>query len=68
MKPFEFHLPTRVIFGQGAIERLGDIATQLDFRRTLLVADRGMDSSGHVEEAMAPLRRAGRRSISLPGF
>lgn len=59
MKPFEFQLPTRVIFGQGAIERLGDLAAQLNFQRTLLVADRGMDSSGHVDEAMSPLRRAG---------
>lgn len=59
MKSFDFQPRTRVIFGAGAVERLGELARELGFRRTLLVADHGLVASGHVEEALAPLRRAG---------
>ena len=59
MQNFDFHPRTRVIFGGGAIERLGDLARELGFRRTLLVADRGLVASGHVAEALAPLQMTG---------
>lgn len=41
------------------ISRLGELARNLGCRRTLLVADRGLVASGHVEEAVAPLAAAG---------
>ncbi|MBA2527883.1 MAG: iron-containing alcohol dehydrogenase [Pyrinomonadaceae bacterium] len=59
MQQFDFKPRTRVIFGAGAIERLGELARELNFRRTLLVADRGLVASGHVDEALATLRLAG---------
>lgn len=59
MDAFDFQLQTRLIFGAGAITRLGELARELNFRRTLLVADRGLVDSGHVDEALAPLRMAG---------
>jgi alcohol dehydrogenase len=59
MQPFDFKTPTRVVFGEGALARLGELARELNFRRTLLVADRGLVASGHVAEAVAPLRAAG---------
>ncbi|HYN25775.1 MAG TPA: iron-containing alcohol dehydrogenase [Pyrinomonadaceae bacterium] len=65
MQPFDFQLRTRVVFAPGAIERLGELARELNFRRTLLVADRGLVASGHVDEALAPLRLAG---IEVAGF
>jgi len=58
MGPFDFQLRTRIIFGEGAINRLGDVARELGLRRTLLVADHGLLASGHVEEAIAPLKKA----------
>ena len=48
-----------MIFGAGTIGRLGDVARELGFRRVLLVADHGMVASGHVDEALEPLRAAG---------
>ncbi len=65
MNSFDFQPRTRVVFGAGSIERLGELARELDFRQTLLVADRGLVASGHVDEALAPLRRAG---IEVAGF
>ena len=59
MKGFDFQPRTRVIFGAGAIERLGELARELNFQRTLLVADHGLVASGHVDEAVAPLQNAG---------
>jgi alcohol dehydrogenase len=57
--PFEFQVPTRVVFGAGALARLGAIAAGLGFTRTLLVADRGLVASGHVDRAIASLADAG---------
>ena len=59
MQSFDFQPRTRVIFGAGAIERLGALSAELGFRRVLLVADQGLVVSGHVDEALAPLQRAG---------
>jgi alcohol dehydrogenase len=59
MDSFDFQLQPRLIFGAGTIKRLGDLSRELGFRRTLLVADRGLVDSGHVDEAVAPLRETG---------
>lgn len=59
MKSFDFQLRTHVVFGTGTIGRLGELARELGFRRTLLVADQGLVASGHVDEALSPLSRAG---------
>jgi alcohol dehydrogenase len=56
---FDFQPRTRVIFGAGVIDRLGELARELKFQRTLLVADRGLVASGHVDEAVRPLQQAG---------
>src|SRR6266478_2136145 len=41
---------------------------ELNFRRTLLVADRGLVASGHVEEALAPLHKAGVEVFAFHDF
>jgi alcohol dehydrogenase len=56
MDSFDFQPRTRVVFGPGSIDRLGELALELGFCRTLLVTDRGLLASGHVDEALLPLR------------
>src|SRR5215217_8773707 len=68
MKSFDFQPRTRVAFGAGAIERLGELARELNFRRTLLVADRGLVASGHVDEAVGPLEKAGVEVVRFHDF
>jgi alcohol dehydrogenase len=51
MEPFDFQSRTRLIFGEGTFERLGALASELGFRRTLLVADKGILACGYVETA-----------------
>src|ERR1043165_743839 len=59
MEEFDVQPRTRVVFGAGVIGRLGELARELNFRRTLLVADHGLVASGHVDEAVRPLQNAG---------
>jgi len=68
MKEFDFQPRTRVVFGAGVIERLGELARELNFKRTLLVADHGMVASGHVDEAVAPLQKAGVEIVRFHDF
>ncbi len=68
VQSFDFQPRTRVVFGAGAIARLGELALELGFHRTLLVADRGLVASGHVEEALTPLRSAGIHVIGFHDF
>jgi alcohol dehydrogenase len=58
MQPFEFQSRTRLVFGEGALARLGELAAEQGFRRTLLVADKGLVAVGHVAAAVAALRAA----------
>lgn len=50
------------------IERLGELARELNFKRTLLVADHGMVASGHVDEAVGPLKKAGIEIVRFHDF
>ena len=59
MTPFEFHVPTRLVFGAGAIDRLGALARDLGLARPLLVSDHGLEEAGHVDRALGLLRAAG---------
>ena len=58
-RPFDFQLHTRVVFGAGALDRLGDLARELSFSRSLVVADRGVVGAGHANRAMTILGAAG---------
>ena len=68
MKSFDFQPRTRLIFGAGEIGELGNVAKELGFRRTLLVADHGLVASGHVDEAVTPLQEAGIEVIRFHDF
>src|SRR6266511_1446083 len=68
MHTFDYQPQTRVVFGPGAIIRLGELAHELNFRKTLLVADRGLVKSGHVAEALTPLRESGIEVVEFHEF
>ena len=59
MEPFETSPRTRVVFGAGVLSRLGELARELGFRRTLLVSDPALRASGHPDRAQERLRSAG---------
>ncbi|MGH3104653.1 MAG: iron-containing alcohol dehydrogenase [Gaiellaceae bacterium] len=51
-------VPTRILHGLGAIERLGEIVTGLGVERPLLVTDPGVTAAGIAERALEHLRDA----------
>jgi alcohol dehydrogenase len=57
-----------VLSGDGAIDRLGALAKELGFSRTLLVADAGLAKAGHLEHAHASLSAAGVDAIEFSEF
>jgi len=65
MNPFDFHPHPRIIFGNGVIERLGEVAQELGLRHALLVADHGLVDVGYVELATRLLRE---RGIAVAAF
>jgi alcohol dehydrogenase len=68
MRPFDFQLRTRVVFGDGAFARLGELARELSFTRALLVADRGIVATGQVERAAALLDAQGVQPFTFHDF
>ncbi len=59
MIPFDYQPRTRIVFGPGKLERLGELAREIGAKRALLVTDRGIRAAGHVDRALNALANAG---------
>ena len=57
--PFDYHSPTRVVFGAGTLAHLGELARELGESRVLLVTDPGLEAAGHPQRASQSLSDAG---------
>jgi alcohol dehydrogenase len=66
--PFDFHLRTRTVFGDGALARLGEMARGLGFRHALVVADPGIVAAGYAGQARDILQAAGVASTAFHDF
>ena len=49
---------TRIVFGSGSLNRLGELVRELGGTRVLLVTDPGLEAAGHPQRALAALRSA----------
>jgi alcohol dehydrogenase len=58
----------RVLAGEGSIDRIGALAKELGFSRTLLVADAGLVRAGHLDHARASLETAGVQTFEFSQF
>lgn len=56
---FDYQQRTRVVFGEGSLARLGELARELGGTRVLLVTDSGLEAAGHPQRAEQYLREAG---------
>ena len=68
MTPFDFDLPTRLVFGAGTMDRLGELAGARGFKRPLVVSDPGLEAAGHADRALKLLRKAGIESEVFNDF
>lgn len=59
LTPFEHHARTRIVFGEGCIERTGTLVREVGASRVLLVTDAGIVSAGHAGRVEKLLREAG---------
>lgn len=59
LAPFDHQPRTRLVFGEGCLEQLGELARELGGKRILLVTDPGIVAAGHAERAAEHLRAAG---------
>ena len=66
--PFRYFARTAVEFAPGAFARLGGLARERGFRRTVLVADRGMIAAGFVSRAVQSLTQAGVQAFAFHEF
>src|SRR5688572_25873631 len=51
LAPFDHQPRTRLVFGVDSLERVGELARGLGFRKVLLVTDTGIVAAGHAERA-----------------
>lgn len=65
---FDFSPRTRLVFGPGTLARLGELAREAGFQRTLLVSDPGLAQSGHADRARGLLERAGMEVVEFHDF
>lgn len=69
MTPFDFQLPTRIVFGPGKVAELGAIARSLgEFRRALVVSDPGVVAAGHTRRGVESLEAAGLQTRLFSDF
>jgi len=54
--PFDFRPRTRVVFGQGEFNRLGELAREIGAARSVVVGDAGIASAGYLHQAVRSLK------------
>ena len=64
---FEYHPRTRLVFGTGSLNRLGELARGEEALRVLLVTDPGLERAGHADRAIRSLRDAGLDVVVFDG-
>jgi len=68
MFSFEYHIPTRIVFGEGSVNRAGEIASEYGKRVMLVSYDEDLIKKiGFYDKAMQPLLAAGLEVIPLFG-
>jgi alcohol dehydrogenase len=67
MDDFDFQPRTRIVFGPNKIDMLGELATELNSRRVLIVSDPHIVAVGHVARAEASLQKAGLETFLFDG-
>jgi hypothetical protein len=68
MYSFEYHIPTRIVFGEGSVQRSGEVASEYGKRVMLVSYDEDLIKKiGFYDKAMQPLLAAGLEVIPLFG-
>jgi alcohol dehydrogenase len=63
LSSFDHHPRTRIVFGDGVLQRVGTLAKELGATRVLMVSDPGIVKAGHSGRAIAYLQEAGLETL-----
>lgn len=66
IKPFDFEPRTRMVFGAGSIEKLGELAIPFG-NRVLVISDPGVVAAGHTQKGISSLEKAGAKVLLFDG-
>lgn len=66
-EPFDFQARTRIIYGAGCVDRVGELPGEWSGRRALVVTDPGIVAAGHVERVEKSLGGAGITAVRFDG-
>lgn len=66
--PFDFHCPTRIVFGPGRLAELGELAAGWEVERVLVVSDPGIEKVGHTQRGVESLNAAGLVTHTFDGL
>jgi alcohol dehydrogenase class IV len=58
-KTYAIFLPNTLIFGNGAVEKIGEKVKELGKRKALIITDKGIVAAGLLERVLIPLEQAG---------
>jgi len=58
-KIYSFHMPTRMVYGIGAANRVGEIVRELEGRKVFIVTDGGIVKAGLLDRIMPQLEAEG---------
>ena len=61
--PFDYQPRTRIVFGVGAVARVGEIVRELGARKILLVTDPGLAAAGHEKHVLQSLAADGVQAV-----
>ena len=67
INPFNFHPRTRVIFGSGTLECVGETAKLLGGQKILVVSDPGVVAAGHPARAISAIEACGLTTYLFDG-
>ena len=67
ISPFNFHPRTRLIFGPGTLESVGETAKLLGGQKILVVSDPGVVAAGHPARATSAIEACGLTTYLFDG-
>ncbi|MEQ8209772.1 MAG: iron-containing alcohol dehydrogenase [Lacipirellulaceae bacterium] len=68
MNGFDFHCPTRIVFGPGRFSELGELTASVGIKRVLVVSDPGIEEVGHTQNGVESLQAAGLETLIFDGL
>src|SRR5690554_2052265 len=60
---FTYELPTRIVYGTGAVVRTGEEVAALGATKVLITTDGGVQKAGLLQPVIGSLERAGIKSV-----